>query len=141
MDDFVFDFAGMVYTYGMFLSYFTFGLFFWWLLKVKTASDVYIYVMLLILGNGISDSFSVVARWLKLFIGVDLWIHFVDSNIWAMRRIPELIILTVIFVRMSIRLRKTLKGIEDGSIVINNKHKDGQTNKEIRTIVDGERNK
>jgi hypothetical protein len=136
MNDLVFDFAGMVYTYGMFLSYFTFGLFFWWLLKVKTASDVYIYVMLLILGNGISDSFAVVARWLKMFVGIDPWVQFVDSNIWAVRRVPELIILTVIFIRMGMRLRRTLKGIHDGSIIINSKHKDGQTDKETKIMMD-----
>ena len=136
MNDLIFDFAGMVYTYGVFISFITFGLFFWWLLKVKSASDVYIYVMLLILGNGISDAFSVIARALKVYVGMDPWCSFVDSTLWSFRRVPELAILTIIFARMAIRLKRTLKGIDNGGVIINNKHKDGQTNEEIQEMID-----
>jgi hypothetical protein len=85
-----------------------FGLFTWWLIRMRGATEVFIYVGLLLLFISIERGLLAIFRYFTLFdIEKALWI--INHGWWPLRTIPELVIVTLIVIRMSRRACRTIR--------------------------------
>jgi len=102
----MFDVALFVYIWTSLACWYGFGLFLWWWIRQKKASKVYVYMTFLLAGIGYATSMAGVSR--VFFLGGDYnAVHrLLDSRLWEYRLFPMAIILTVIVVRMTMRIKE-----------------------------------
>jgi hypothetical protein len=112
MPDFsnLYDLCFWIYIGISLMSLYGFSLFFWWWRLGGQASEVYIYIMLLMLSNFIYYSINGYARY--SFINdvgnLNDYEAIISSVFWNVRAIPNLIIITLIVARMTRRAQKTM---------------------------------
>jgi hypothetical protein len=106
------DFAWVMYLLSSCISWFTFMLFIWWWAQTRTASEIYKYFTFMIAANAISDMTALYSRTL-IFINHEAYMSFVQTWIWNIRRVPEMMIMSIIGLRMIGRIIQTLKAVED----------------------------
>ena len=101
------DVAFWVYMAINMVSAFGFVLFEWWRKKALHASEVYLYVELLMLANLIYYSMNAYARWAFIMdpgVIVDSEYEKVISTcVWGLRAVPVLILISLIVGRMTLR--------------------------------------
>ena len=85
------------------VSFYGFLLFAWWWRKVGKPSDVFVCVTMWFITNGVSDLISLYGSIMRTNNAAAYSI-LVNSDLWYIRRIPELVILTVLVVRMTMRV-------------------------------------
>ena len=102
------DLTFCIYTATSILSLSGFVLFIWWWFRMRSASEVFVYVTLLLLFIGVERGFLAVFRHAVV---VDYtWAHSLILNEWwALRTIPELVIISLIIVRMARRACRTIR--------------------------------
>ena len=96
------------YSLCTLLSIYGFILFAWWWWKIGKASEVYIYITLLFLGNFLFFAGSLHARILR-FTNPQEALKLVDSFIWSIRTYLHTIITILIVVRMTRRAMRIQK--------------------------------
>jgi hypothetical protein len=93
----------LTYVACIAVSFYGFLLFVWWWRKVGKPSDVFVCVTMWFATNGISDTISLYGSIVRTK-DMSAFIDLVSSDLWYIRRIPELVILTVLVVRMTMRV-------------------------------------
>jgi hypothetical protein len=109
------DTALLMYFASISVSFAGFILFAWWWLQVGKVSEVYGYVTMLLLANLLSDLVACNSRFLYI-VDLPSYESFRHSAIWDLRRLPETLIVGLIFIRMFHRVLKTrraVNGIEE----------------------------
>jgi hypothetical protein len=112
------DLIFYIYIFGALVSCYGFGLFLWWWKTVGVATDIYALIAFLFLTNGFSDSISVYSRYLKLYGNPNEMLEFHSCDIWLYRRVPEIIVLTIIMVKMTLRVITTKNKIKNGEAIL-----------------------
>ena len=98
------DIAFWVYMAINFVSAFGFILFEWWRKKAVHASEVYLYVELLMLANFMYYSMNAYARWSFIMCPEsNEYEKIISSSAWGVRAIPVLILVSLIVGRMTMR--------------------------------------
>lgn len=104
-----FDIPLVTYYAIVVVSIYGFGLFAWWWRKMGKASEVYKYVMLLFLASAFEFGTAIYAR--AGFLSEDLnYDIFMKSPLWQLRALPVLIILLLLVIRMTMRIRMSVVG-------------------------------
>jgi hypothetical protein len=108
------DLCFWVYIGIAIISLYGFCLFFWWWRLGGHASEVYIYVMLLMLSNFLYYSINSYARFIFVtdINNTNAYEDIINSLFWNVRAIPNLIIISLIVIRMSIRARHTVSAMK-----------------------------
>jgi hypothetical protein len=104
------DLCFWVYIGIAVMSLYGFSLFFWWWRLGGQASEVYIYIMLLMLSNFLYYSINSYARFSFINDAGNLnnYEEIISSFFWQVRAIPNLVIITLIVARMTRRAQKTM---------------------------------
>jgi hypothetical protein len=104
------DLCFWVYLWIAITSLYGFSLFFWWWRLGGQASEVYIYIMLLMLSNFIYYSMNGYARFsfINDISNLNNYEEIISSFFWQVRAIPNLIIISLIVARMTRRAQKTM---------------------------------
>ena len=109
------DIAIWSYIYIFLVSLWGFILFEWWRRKSDHASEVYVYIELLMIANVIYYGFNTYARWMFLndpSVIIDTpYENFITGIFWKARAIPVAILISCIVFRMTLRARTTCKRI------------------------------
>jgi len=78
-------------------------LFIWWMIKAGSASSVYIYVTLLLIGQWVSSGLAGWARIIYWKVGLLEYRLFLESNWWVLRTSITLVALIAIVTHMAHR--------------------------------------
>jgi hypothetical protein len=97
------DVAVWIYIITILVCFYGSGLFFWWWIKKGSASAVYIYVTLLLFGQGFQAVLSLQARFLWLSGQMEIYKEFLCSWAWHSRTVLALIACTAIVFHMTYR--------------------------------------
>jgi hypothetical protein len=102
------DFTIWVYAITVGLTAFGFFLFIWWWMRMRSASEVFIYVTLLL---GFICFERIVLLYYRILLGTDIdaAMNLVGSDLWSLRTVPELIVVMLIIVRMARRACRTIR--------------------------------
>jgi hypothetical protein len=103
MDRCVSDLAYWLYVFTILISIYGTSLFVWWWVKMGKASAVYVYVTLLIIGEGISSGMSLYARHLFLTDGYEVYTAYLKSGVWPYRHLLVFMALVMLVGHMSYR--------------------------------------
>ena len=96
------DIVWWLYLLIAIFSWYGFGLFGWWWLKLRHATRPYMYVTFTYLGLGIYSSGDIFARSLR-FANAQQYYDFMGSTIWTLRPIIVLLAVVVMVSHMSYR--------------------------------------
>jgi hypothetical protein len=104
------DLALWVYIVTSITSLYGFSLFFWWWRLGGQASEVYIYIMLLMLSNFLYCGINTYARYsfINDVANLNEYESIISSMFWQVRAIPNLVIIALIVTRMTRRAQKTM---------------------------------
>jgi hypothetical protein len=102
----MFDIALFLYIWTSLACWYGFALFLWWWYKVKRASKVYAYMTFLLAGIGYATTMAGVSRVYFLTGNYDFVHNLLASHVWEYRLVPMSVILTVIVVRMTLRIKR-----------------------------------
>ena len=80
------------------------ALFLWWWWKVGRATEVYVYVTMLMLGIGLTAGFAARSRWLHSYSGEQSYLGFVTSLRYSIGPGIVFILLCIISFRMTRRV-------------------------------------
>jgi hypothetical protein len=97
------DISVLLYIVTIAVCFYGAILFFAWWMKKGAASAVYIYVTLLLLGQGFQSLLSLQARWLWLTGQIDKYEEFLCSWAWHSRTVLTLIACAAIVFHMTYR--------------------------------------
>lgn len=97
----------IVYVLGVAVSLYGFGLFVWWWHRIGKATDVFICVALLFVCNAVSDLVAIYSRYLHS-TDIAAMNAFHESALWVWRRVPELVILSLLCIKMTLRVAGVL---------------------------------
>lgn len=105
------DFCFWSYIFTASVSLYGFLLFAWWWKVSGHASEVYIYVTLLMLANFAYYTFNSYARYVFIndVANLNTYEVIITSTFWKIRAVPELLIITIVVVRMTQRACKSVK--------------------------------
>lgn len=98
-----------IYTFTSVLAFTGFCLFAWWWYRMRSASEVFIYINLLLGFLAFERSLLAIFRWIAIYEGADKALSIAQSQWWALRTIPELIIVALIVTRMACRAYRTIR--------------------------------
>ena len=100
----------LVYYAVIVVSLYGFFLFLWWWIKIRHASEVYIYVMLMFGAVAFEFMANATAR-IAFFHGEPYEFDaFLTGPIWKVKAVPILIVLLLIVTRMTRRIKMTITG-------------------------------
>lgn len=102
------DLTFYIYSSISFISFVGFVLFTWWWLRRRAATEVFAYITFLLLFIAIDKLFMALFRY-YFIVDRPCACAMISSDWWALRTVPELIILSLIIVRMARRACRTLR--------------------------------
>lgn len=102
------DFTSWVYLTELLICYTGFGVFLWWWVRQKTASEVYAYITFLLLATGIERTVALIVRVLS-FYDLERAKEAIFSPAWSLRTIPGTIVMMLIVYRMAHRACRTVR--------------------------------
>jgi hypothetical protein len=114
-----------VYWYAVLISLYGFFVFLWWWRRVGTASSTYIFVALIFGTNAFSDVVAGYLRHIKDTEGIQSSLDFQNTCLWVLRRIPELIVLTIFCYSVTKKIIVARREEKEGKLIIGN-HKKGE---------------
>jgi hypothetical protein len=105
------DPAWVMYFLCIIVSGFATMLFVWWgFLQVRSVSEVYYFITLLLAANTISDMIALYSRTLYI-LDHPAFLIFSSGPIWWFRRVPETIIILMIIFKMIQRIKKVVNEV------------------------------
>ena len=107
--DLLSDFCFISYAAVLVTSCYGFMLFLGWFIFTKHASELYIYIMLLLLAISLYYSLNITARSIYVIGENGEYKNLLDSFLWSLRSVPVFILLLMIDFRMTRRAYTSIK--------------------------------
>jgi hypothetical protein len=99
------DVGLIIYTLIILSTAFSGGMFVWWWVKIRHASEVYIYITFLMFAVCYTNVFNFIARYSYIaYPGTDAFEAVLNHPAWGVRGTPTVIIVCLIIVRMMQRI-------------------------------------